>query len=520
MSKNIILCADGTGNKGGYTPDSNIYKLYNAIDLHHRDIKQLVFYDNGVGTQTNKYIRAIAGAFGFGFKQNVCDLYEYLARNYDPDDKIYMFGFSRGAATIRACNGFIDACGLIDGRGKSNNQLKEEVKQAMEAYSKKGDERSQIITTLDIHQDKPEIEVIGVWDTVSALGFPERTNISGVFMLLLTIAFKFLGELADKWFPHKFYNYELTANVRFGYQALAIDDERTSFWPMIWQENTPEVKNVHIEQVWFVGMHSNVGGGYERAGLANVSFAWMLEKLHGLKFKSDVVISARENANVHGRMYDSRQGFAIYYRYHPRDIQSLCDNAGAKVIVHESVIRRLRRKTANYAPTSLPKKFHIQDNQGNIVTTPDLPSADWSYLHSEVNHWIWIRKWLYGIWLELTVLAMGLAGYLWIWGDEIHRESRAGLTKDIAEIFEYFTPKFFDGFIDFFIVQRPWLTTLGLLVILVYFRYRRFVFRKTVEIAEKLRKLLLTALNSVNTKISSSGTHGSATEVDKEASSI
>ena len=68
--KNIILCADGTGNQGGYTPDSNVFKIYNAIDLHHPEIEQISFYDNGVGTQSNKYIRGLSGALGFGFNRN------------------------------------------------------------------------------------------------------------------------------------------------------------------------------------------------------------------------------------------------------------------------------------------------------------------------------------------------------------------------------------------------------------------------------------------------------------------
>ena len=113
MTKNIILCADGTGNKGGYTPDSNVYKIYNGIDIHDDGNKQIIFYDNGVGTAKNKYWRAASGAFGFGFGHNVRDLYEFLVKNYDPDDRVYLFGFSRGAATVRAFSGFVAACGLI-----------------------------------------------------------------------------------------------------------------------------------------------------------------------------------------------------------------------------------------------------------------------------------------------------------------------------------------------------------------------------------------------------------------------
>jgi uncharacterized protein (DUF2235 family) len=101
MSKNIILCSDSTGQKGGYGADSNVYKLYKMVDLHNTE--QITFYDNGVGTsdsdtdsKTNAVWRAVSGAFGFGFRDNIIDLYRFLARNYELGDQIYFFGFSRG----------------------------------------------------------------------------------------------------------------------------------------------------------------------------------------------------------------------------------------------------------------------------------------------------------------------------------------------------------------------------------------------------------------------------------------
>ena len=134
MSKNIILCADGTGNKGGYTPSSNVYRIYNAININ--DNPQIRFYDNGVGTEKNKYYRGLAGAFGLGFKSNVIDLYVYLSKNYKPGDQVYLFGFSRGAATVRAFTGFIATCGLIDGRNLDKYELKNRVNDAFDAYKR------------------------------------------------------------------------------------------------------------------------------------------------------------------------------------------------------------------------------------------------------------------------------------------------------------------------------------------------------------------------------------------------
>lgn len=492
MSKNIILCADGTGNKGGSTPDSNVYKIFNAIDLHNTDIKQIAFYDNGVGTQTNKFVRGLSSAFGFGFQTNVCDLYEYLARNYNPDDKIYMFGFSRGAATIRAFNGFIDACGLIDGRGKSNKDLKDEVKKVMEAYNKP--ELLKTFPNIKFHSKKPGIAFIGVWDTVSALGFPERTSRHGFFLRILSIAFEFLGTISDKFFPHKFYNYELTPNVEKAFQALSIDDERTSFWPKVWQEESEEAKEVkQVEQVWFAGMHSNIGGGYERAGLANVSFAWMLDKVEGIKFKDKFLDLAKADANVNGRMYDSRHGFGAYYRYHPREISTLCKEAGATVKIHESVIRRLELRTANYAPTSLPEKFEVVDNQGKSNPGPDVHGDHWKLFRKGINSYIGLRKWLYGISLELTLGVVGIAGYFWIYPPTSVSEAKipTGLKKHVADILEYFSPEYFDELINVAVIRHPLYAIAAIIILIGYLIIRNYARKRTTYYAECLRKLFI-----------------------------
>jgi len=493
MAKNIVLCADGTGNKGGYTPDSNVFKIYEAIDLYDDEVEQIAFYDNGVGTQTVKYIRALSGALGFGFEANVCDLYEYLARHYDPGDKIYMFGFSRGAATIRAFNGFVHACGLIDGRGKGNKELKSEVKLAVTAYSKEESQRDNCLSDVTMHAETPKIEFIGVWDTVSALGFPERTAITGLFTFILNFAFYWAGVIADKLFPHKFYDYELTPNVINACQAIAIDDERTSFWPMVWQEGPSVREHTNVLQVWFCGMHSNVGGGYERSGLANVSFLWMLNQFDGLKLKRDVLPSARDDANVNGRMYDSRHGFAAYYRYHPRQIKTLCSEANTTVKIHESVMHRMTLRTANYAPKLLPDKFEVVDDKGVSTESPDIHLSHWQLFRRAISGWILFRKWQYGILLELTVVVVAAAYYFWLCPPVSNPDKRQGIIDHAADILEYFTPQFFDGLIEVAVVQQPYYAIAGGVIICIYLGIRNFAHRMTTDYAERLRKLFIIA---------------------------
>ena len=135
MGKNIILCSDGTGNQGGVTPDSNVFKIYNAIKLNYVHKKkekedkkkdQITFYDNGVGTSSFSIMKALGGGMGVGFEANVLDLYEFLGRNYREGDDIYIFGFSRGAATVRAFAGMIEHCGLVVKHKTDGTVLEEE----------------------------------------------------------------------------------------------------------------------------------------------------------------------------------------------------------------------------------------------------------------------------------------------------------------------------------------------------------------------------------------------------------
>jgi len=117
--KNIVLCSDGTGNSDTKGRGTNVFKLYEAVDIHgHKSDASLVpqvayYYDDGVGTENFAVHRIIGAAFGYGFAQNIQDLYAELVHVYAPDDKLFLFGFSRGAYTVRALAGMIQYCGVI-----------------------------------------------------------------------------------------------------------------------------------------------------------------------------------------------------------------------------------------------------------------------------------------------------------------------------------------------------------------------------------------------------------------------
>jgi len=503
MAKNIIVCADGTGNKGGTTPDSNVYKVYKAIHKRFNGKlsdgfecdEQVVFYDNGVGTEKNKYLRALGGGLGFGFEDNVCDLYKFLARSYEPGDRIYFFGFSRGASTVRACNGFISKCGLAKGKGEQNSALNKLVAEAFEAY-KLHETRPELAETLKDSERSygaVPIHFMGIWDTVVALGFPKRTDETGTVSRALNI----ISEKAEKWldqkWPHSFYHYKLTRNVTNAYQALALDDERTAFWPFVWNEqDRPEGSTV--EQVWFSGMHSNVGGGYERSGLASVALYWMMMRAEkcGLKFEDNAMQQALDDSHEHGRMYDSRDGAAAAYRYHPREIEQLCDGRlNGEIKIHRSVIDRLNHRTANYAPGHLPGTFEVVEDNPGAVAEGRNPGghAKWITVRNEIDGWVAKRKRLYERVLTffLAVIFAGVVSWFFV----PKPEPIVGPLAYFADILTYFVPGFLEDQVLTLVFEYP-LSLVVLALWVAYYVRRRNEYRaETIKAREKLRHLVI-----------------------------
>lgn len=518
--KRIILCADGTGNKGGYTPDSNVYKIYNAIKTHKLDAddsreNQTVYYNDGIGTAKNKIWRAVTGAAGFGFKRNVCDLYAVLAQNYQPTgenhaeaDEVFLFGFSRGAATTCALTGFIHTCGLLDGRKLTEEALRNRVKDEFKRYTKLGKQnKTDSKPVLGKSHGAIPIKFLGLWDTVSALGFPKRTDTTGIFSLLLNGLFETMDYISDKIWSHNFYNYALTDNVDHAYQALAIDDARTSFWPLVWDET--ERKAGSVEQAWFAGVHSNVGGGYERQGLANIVLDWMMirAQAHGLIFKDGIHQQVKADRHVHDRLYNSRDGLAVFYRFHPRQITELHQlSSGDKEIgpikVHDSVIERMARKTANYAPTHLPAQFSVVRSKldatsevGECVMEVDIgTNQDWEDARSSVETNILWRKRSYMAMLISTLFILTSALYF-RFSSTPDPDIWKGFHGYIAKTLDYILPDFFRGLLEVTIVQTPIWFWGALAFYILLFIINEKVFRKgTQTAAVGLRRQLLNQL--------------------------
>jgi uncharacterized protein (DUF2235 family) len=470
--KNIVLCSDGTGNSGGKGCDTNVWRLYNAVDLHgHRRNpaipRQVTFYDDGVGTQSFKLLRLAGGAFGWGLSHNIRDLYASLIKNYQSDpedpeggDKIFLFGFSRGAFTVRSLAGLICRCGIPDlsvtldearmrevlasasrfpwfgyllycatffgmhiVRDVSDvsraRLLKAYVRAAFNRYREQHKKEKpwwveRIVALLlgrtagyqrrlarDVTAEfkatyshrHVEVHCVGVWDTVGALGAPVDE----------------IREALDWLLCISFHKQDLHRNVRYGYQALAIDDERQTFHPVLWDEKSEGRDPSTIEQVWFCGAHSNVGGGYPKQGMAHVTLYWMMRnaKARGLCFQDGALEQAQRCANVNDRLYDARAGLGAYYRYCPRSIAELakryCHDGQAKI--HASVFERIATGVQDYAPANLPPRFKVVDDDGTHTQAPWAAAVE-SYVASKhglalelleriTQRWVFVRKVIY-----------------------------------------------------------------------------------------------------------------------------
>ena len=316
MPKNIIVCCDGTGNEYG-KENTNVVKLYEAIV---RDEQQIAFYDPGVGTfsilgrELGRRVGIVLGkAFGAGLQQNIEDAYRYLMNRYEPGDKLFLFGFSRGAFTVRALAGMLNRCGLLE-KGSINL-----VPYASRTYN---DAKRHSIAPgfKDTYCHECHPHFIGVWDTVGSMG----------------------------WFwGRKFFDATLHEDVGHAYQAVSIDEQRRKFPPSLWREPAGQDR---ITQVWFAGVHSDVGGSYAEAGLSDIALEWMLEnaRAKGLRLKPGWEASLRPDA--FGQIHESRRGFWRAWRRARRVIPE-----GA--LIHRSVIERMKNERLEYRPGNLPESF-------------------------------------------------------------------------------------------------------------------------------------------------------------------
>jgi uncharacterized protein (DUF2235 family) len=262
MSKRIVFCADGTWDAP--VTSTNVYRIYKALTV---TASQVTYYDDGIGAEATGIARVLQGAFGQGLFQKIQDGYTQIAHVYEPGDQVYLFGFSRGAYTARSLAGMIANCGLPSGTFTDDC-----VAQAFAAYRNPTSRAAMLAGLTPCGLQNAAIQMVGVWDTVGALGIP------AIF-----------GGVDESTFG--FLDTSLHPDVQIACQCLAIDEHRAQFPATLWT-STPAPGQT-LNQIWFSGCHGDVGGGTPQGGpvdgdtrLCDITLGWMIAQAQaaGLTF--------------------------------------------------------------------------------------------------------------------------------------------------------------------------------------------------------------------------------------------
>jgi hypothetical protein len=540
MSKNIALLSDGTGNSSSSLFKTNVWRLFQILDLSNPK-QQIAFYDDGVGTSSFKLFAILGGVFGFGLKRNVIAIYSFCCRNYSPGDRIYCFGFSRGAFTIRVVAGMIASQGLVKYQDNEAD-LARFAADAYRNYRRRFDSgilrylgylhidlrgiRDWVIRcwrqlrgqTVKAPAPTPveSIHFVGVWDTVDAYGGPiqEMTRAIDYWIWPLSMPDRFLG-----------------AKVLRACHALSLEDERDAFTPVVWderylrakasvggiekdwlftvdhdprsveaktleplpqaRENLPPVDQQRISQVWFTGVHADVGGGYPQNGLSFVALDWMMDRaaaygLHYLDEQRQLLIDPQIDPT--DKLNDSRKGLASYYRYKPRNLKELYEappykpsivddwrtirrlarggkdvhpeiiaelhpSAGDTLLptpvptIHESVFGRIAGGTDRYAPVVIPAPefYKLTGKDGAVFDGPDaVDPGQWrSSVQDDVWNWIWLRRVVYFLTVYATAFVVFIPFFVIYW-PEFGREEVGGFVNPVVNAAASFLPGFLE----------------------------------------------------------------------------
>ncbi|MDE5462734.1 DUF2235 domain-containing protein [Bradyrhizobium sp. CSS354] len=383
--RKLVLFADGTGN--AFTvQESSVWRLYEALD--HTQPDQIAYYIKGVGTAGWAPLAALDGATGIGVPGNVRKLYRFLCWNWREGDEIYIFGFSRGAFTARTLASLIASQGLvpaeIDDTPVSHAEMERNAMAAWREYRRNTVPLKKSLPTIWIARfirdallylyhaifrhrtyadvraamngrKEIEIEFLGLFDTVEAFGVPIEEL-----------------RVAIDWaiWPISFRNHRPSRKVKHISHALALDDERTTFHPLRIDQSHLAPSQA-VEEVWFTGVHSDIGGGYPESTLSFVPLVWMADQLDGrLRFQNGTIQHFKDYQSAIGPMHDSRSGAAVLYRYGPRPVLPGAANGGAPV-VHFAVVERMLHGCDDYAPIMLPADARVLMPNGDKLDLAD-----------------------------------------------------------------------------------------------------------------------------------------------------
>lgn len=375
MAKNIVICCDGTGNEFGNS-NSNVVKLFSVLDLHD-PCTQVAYYDPGVGTMGAqnaltggaKWLTRVLGlALGYGLLDSIGDAYRFLMDTWETGDHLYLFGFSRGAYTVRALASMLHLFGILP---RHNQQLTPYILRSLKRMDDEGEKLAYSFQQVFSLECNPYF--VGVWDTVSSVGWITDP---------LTVRYS-----------------KNNPDIHIGRHAVSIDERRCFFRQNLW--GLP-VKDQKYKQVWFAGVHSDVGGGYpeDQSGLAKVTLEWMITEAATAGLLVDQAQIAEVLAlsvkteyvppDASGKIHDSMCGAWKILEYVPRrhwrsDLQPPRNewilyrkrprNIPNGSVLHQSVIDRKNNPAAKYDPPNLPAKYTAEPWSNSGGATQTAPTA-------------------------------------------------------------------------------------------------------------------------------------------------
>ncbi len=339
--KRLIVCNDGTWNTpdqedNGIPSPTNVVKLKNSLaPSDSGKVGQRVYYHPGVGT-AGKVDAVMGGAFGRGVDEQIMSAFHWLGENYSKGDEIFIFGFSRGAFVARSLAGFLGR-GLLDLGGLDSKESWACVKAAFEKgyrrfKTRAEDDRKWVKKGWKFFEqgNACPVRFVGVWDTVGALGIPDDLELLNLL------------DRGSKW---RFHDTELGTHITTARHAMAMNEQRASFTVTRW---TNAHSHPDALEVWFPGVHSNVGGGYSNTNLSDGSLGWMMDEATkaGLAFRKGVRESLRPDPC--GVLHNSYKGAFAKLRSRPRAIDAMV--AANKAKFHSSAWDRHRKSPIAYDP--------------------------------------------------------------------------------------------------------------------------------------------------------------------------
>jgi len=328
----LIVCCDGTWNTLEHTDQglpapTNVAKLYNAAV---KDDDQQAYYHPGVGTNGGLLDRWVGGGTGAGLERNIMSAYQWLATRWHDGDRMFLFGFSRGAYTVRSLGGLLAHSGLLDLSDPAlpPAQVWARVQQVFDAYrSGKPFANTAGYAFHGVAPGQPTaatmtVHFMGVWDTVGALGIPLELSV-----------LRFIGDPRR----YQFHDTRISLAIANARHALAMDERRADFMPTLWTNIRRPDK---VRQVWFPGVHGDVGGGYAQAGLSDIALAWMLDEAAACGLRLRQGTRAQLRPDPQGVQHDSRQGLFKLGPTQPREVTRVAEASVKAGLLDPSALTR------------------------------------------------------------------------------------------------------------------------------------------------------------------------------------